>query len=149
MPLLNSVPPVPSVTTRIDTDSGDYDSPLEITVNVVDPRNKVVDFVANRVKKVFLNGFIVDKVVETAEGTLGNGQLLTLGTDGMWEVLYSAEGAVEDEKKTYWVGEVTPIEVTVVTDDFTFERSLDVAATTTRGDLYCSLDGVWWNEGIR
>jgi len=65
----------------------------------------------------------------------------------MWEVVYSAKGAVEDEKKTYWVGEVTPIEVTIVTDAFTFENSLDVAATTTRGNLYCSLDGVWWNEG--
>jgi hypothetical protein len=65
----------------------------------------------------------------------------------MWEVVYSAEGAVEDDKKTYWVGEVTPIEVAIATDDLTFERSLDVEATTTRGNSYYSPDGVWWNEG--
>ena len=147
LPLLNSVPPVPPVTMMIDTDSGDHDGPLELTANIVDAEDKAVDFVANRVSKVFLNGLLVSKVVDTSEGTLDNGRPLTLRTDGMWEVVYSAKGAVEDEKKTYWVGEVTPIEVTIVTDAFTFENSLDVAATTTRGNLYCSLDGVWWNEG--
>ena len=147
LPLLNRVPPVPSVTMRIDTDSGDHDSPLEIAANIVDPEDKADDYVANRVRK-FFNGYIADKIAETLEGTLYGDQTLALHTDGMWEVVYSAEGAVEDEKKTYWVGEVTPIEVTIVTEEFTFERSLDVAATTTtRGNLYYSLDGVWWNEG--
>jgi pimeloyl-ACP methyl ester carboxylesterase len=147
LPLLNSVPPVPSVTMRIDTDSGDHARPLELTANIVDQEDKVVHFVANRVSKLILNGLLVNKVAETSEGTLDNDRALTLHADGMWEVVYSAEGAVEDEKKTYWVGEVTPIEVTIVADNFTFETSLDVAATTTRGNLYYSLDGVWWNEG--
>jgi hypothetical protein len=147
LPLLNSVPPVPAVTMRIDTDSGDHDSPLEIAAKIVDPEEEIIEFVANRVRKVLLNGLLVSKVAETSEGTLDAGQPLTLRTEGMWEVLYSAKGAVEDEKKTYWVGEVTSIEVTIVTDAFTFEGSLNVAATTTRGNLYCSLDGVWWNEG--
>jgi hypothetical protein len=132
---------------RIDTESGDHASPLELTANIVNQEDKVVHFVANRVSKLFLNGLLVNKVAETSEGTLDNGRALTLRADGMWEVVYSAEGAVEDEKKTYWVGEVTPIEVTIVTDNFTFETSLDVAATTTRGNLYYSLAGVWWNEG--
>jgi hypothetical protein len=65
----------------------------------------------------------------------------------MWEVAYSADGAVEDESRTYWVGRATPIEVTIVTDSFTFENSLDVRAETTRGKLYHSLDGELWNEG--
>jgi hypothetical protein len=146
-PLLNSVPPVPPVTMRIDTDHGDHDSPLEIAASIVDPEEGVIEFVANRVRKVLLNGLLVSKVAETSEGTLDNSRTSTLRTDGMWEVLYRAKGAVEDEKRTYWVGNVTPIEVTIDTDALTFERSLNVAATTTRGNLYCSLDGVWWNEG--
>ena len=146
LPLLNSVSPVPAVTMTIDRNSGDYDRPLRITADI-GLEDIAVDYVANRVRKVFLNGYIVDKVAEARRGILGNGRPLTLHTDGMWEVAYSAEGAVDDEYKTYWVGRITPIEVTIVTDGFTFESSLEVRAETTRGKLYHSLDGELWNEG--
>lgn len=146
LPLLNSVPPIPAVTMSIDKHSGDHDSPLRITADV-DPGDIAVGYVANRVRKVFLNGYIVDKVVEASRGTLGNSRTLTLHTDGMWKVAYSADGAVGDESRTYWVGRVTPIEVTIVTDSFTFKNSLDVKAETKRGKLYHSLDGELWNEG--
>jgi pimeloyl-ACP methyl ester carboxylesterase len=140
--LLNFVPPVPSVTMLVDTESGDYGSPLTITLDV-DPPDKVVSYVANRVTKEVLQGYIVGKIAETIKGTFIGGQTrLTLPTDGMWEVAYNVEGAVETEKRTYWVGTTEKIEAAIDTDNSTpFEGSLEVTATTPRGKLYHSLSG--------
>jgi pimeloyl-ACP methyl ester carboxylesterase len=140
--LLNFVPPVPSVTMAVDKSSGDYGGPLTITIDV-DAPDKRVSYVANRVTKEVLQGYIVGKVAETLKGTFIGGQTkLTLPTDGMWEVTYNVEGAVEAEEGTYWVGATEKIEVTIDTDNSTpFEGRLDVTATTSRGQLYHSLSG--------
>jgi hypothetical protein len=80
------------------------------------------------------------------EGTLHNGETLEISADGMWEIVFSAEGTA-DVKRTYWVG-LEAIEVTIVTDNsIPFEETLDVMATTTRGTLYHSLMGDRWSEG--
>jgi hypothetical protein len=81
-------------------DSGSYDAPLAITLHI-GPSDKTVSFAANRVTKEYANGFIVAKVTETLEGTVSDDQTLTLPTDGMWEVFFSAAGAADDIKKTY------------------------------------------------
>jgi pimeloyl-ACP methyl ester carboxylesterase len=140
--LLNSVPPVPPVTMAVDKDSGDYDSPLTITIDV-DPPDKMVSYVANRVTKEVLNGYVVGRIAETLTGRFIGGQTkLTLSPDGMWEVAYNIEGAIETAKTTYWVGTTEIIEAAIDTDDSTpFEGSLEVKATTRRGKLYHSLSG--------
>jgi hypothetical protein len=90
-----------------------------------------------------LQGYIVGKIAETIKGmSIGGQTRLTLPTDGMWEVAYNVEGAVETEKRTYWVGTTEKIEAAIDTDNSTpFEGSLDVTATTPRGKLYHSLSG--------
>jgi pimeloyl-ACP methyl ester carboxylesterase len=140
--LLNFVPPVPSVMMSVDKDSGDHDSPLTITIDV-DPPDKIVSYVANRVTKEVLQGYLVGKVAETLRGTfIGGRTKLTLPTDGVWEVSYNVEGAVEAEKRTYWVGATEKIEAAIDTDSSTpFEGSLDVTATAPRGRLYHSQAG--------
>jgi hypothetical protein len=140
--LLNFVPPVPSVTMSVDTESGDYGSPLTITIDV-DPPDKVVSYAATRVTKEVLQGYVVGKIAETLKGTfIGGRTKLTLPMDGMWEVAYNVEGAVDAERRTYWVGTTERIEVAIDTDNSTpFEGSLDVTATTPRGKLYHSLSG--------
>jgi pimeloyl-ACP methyl ester carboxylesterase len=145
--LLNSVPPVPSVKMSVDKDSGDYDASLTITVDV-DPSDKVVSYVANRVITEVLHGHIVGRIAETLKGTfVGGPKTLTLPTDGMWEVVYNVEGAIESERRTYWVGATERIEAAMDTDNSTpFEGTLDVKATTTRGKLYHSLSGAGRSE---
>jgi hypothetical protein len=113
------------------------------------PSEKTVTYVANRVTKEYANLLIVDKVSQKLEGTLSDGQTLTLPTEGMWEMVVRAEGAVDDRKKTYWIG-VKPIETTITTDNSTpFDSSLAVTAKTTAptARLYYSLDGQMWDEG--
>jgi hypothetical protein len=85
----------------------------------------------------------VGKVAETLRGTfIGGRTKLTLPTDGVWEVSYDVEGAVEAEKRTYWVGATEKIEAAIDTDSSTpFEGSLDVTATAPRGRLYHSQAG--------
>lgn len=140
--LLNFVPPVPSVMMSVDKDSGDHASPLTITIDV-DPPDKIVSYAANRVTKEVLQGYLVGKVAETLQGTFMGGRTrLTLPTDGMWEVAYNVEGAVEAEKRTYWVGATEKIEAAIDTDNSTpFEGSFNATATTPRGKLYHSLSG--------
>jgi pimeloyl-ACP methyl ester carboxylesterase len=148
LPHLNSVPPVPAVEVTVDKDSGSYDSPLEITLSI-DPPDKIVSYFAKRVTKEMRNGNVIEEQAEQIEGDLSNGQALTLSTDGMWEVIFSVEGATDDIKQTYWVG-VKAIEVTIVTDNSTsFEKSLNVIATVSnpRARLYHSLNGKSWSEG--
>jgi pimeloyl-ACP methyl ester carboxylesterase len=138
---LNSVPPVPRVTMTVEMDSGDHDGPLTSTIEVDSP-DKVVNYVANKVTKEVLNDYLVSKSTEILKGTFIGGLTKLTLPDGMWEVVYNVEGAAEDEKRTYWVGETEMIEVTIDTDNSTpFEGSLDVTATATRGKLYHSLYG--------
>lgn len=140
--LLNSVPPVPSVTVSIDKDSGDYEGPLTITIGI-DPPDKAVSYEANRVTKEVLHGHLVEKISETLKGTFVGGQrTLTLSTDGMWKVRCNVEGAIEAEERIYWVGTTEMIEAAIDKDiSTTFEGTLEVKATTTRGRLYHSLSG--------
>jgi hypothetical protein len=60
LPLLNSVPPVAHVAMVIDKDSGNYDGPLTITLDI-DPPDRIVSYEARRVTKEFMNGYIVGK----------------------------------------------------------------------------------------
>ena len=56
----------------------------------VEPATLVVAVTATRLTKEFVNGFIVDKIVENRQETLTTGQTLTLATDGMWQLTFSA-----------------------------------------------------------
>jgi hypothetical protein len=142
---LNAVPPGRRIAIMTDKASGNYAAPLTITVHV-DPSEISIDYVAKRVTKEFRNGFIVTRSDDELEGTLQDGQTVEIPADGMWEVVFSAEGTT-DVKRTYWVG-VEPIEATIVTDNSTpFAGSLDIVATTTRGTPYHSLKGDMWSEG--
>src|SRR5215203_7042063 len=145
LPHLNTVPPGRRVAIVPDKTSGMYTAPLTITVHV-EPSDRSVGYVANRVTKEFRNGFIVTSSEDTLEGTLQDGETLEIPAGGMWEVVFSAEGAA-DLKRTYWV-DVVPIDVAIITGNSApFEGTLDVIATTTRGNLYHSLKGDMWSEG--
>jgi hypothetical protein len=145
LPHLNGVPPERRVAIVPDKASGSYAAPLTITVHV-DPSDRSVDYVARRVTKEFRNGFIVTSSTDELDGTLQDSQTLTISESGMWEITFSAEGTA-DVRRAYWVS-VEPIEVTIITDNSVpFKGSLDVMATTTRGNLYHSLKGDMWSEG--
>jgi pimeloyl-ACP methyl ester carboxylesterase len=145
LPHLNGVPPERRVAIVTDKASGSYAAPLTITVHI-DPSDRSVNYVGSRVTKEFRNGFIVTSSTDELDGTLQDGQTLTISESGMWEITFSAEGTT-DVRRAYWVS-VEPIEVTIITDNSVpFEGSLDVMATTTRGNLYYSLKGDMWSEG--
>ena|SRR5215207_3675470 len=157
LPLLNSVPPVSPVKIMVDKTSGRYDSPLTITVNIDPPDNKTVNCSAKRVTKQIQGGFLNVNTAEALDETLNNGQTLRLPTDGMWEVVFSAEGAAEDVKRTYWIG-VSEIRVSITTANSPpFDRSLVVMATTnsTKAKLFNAVNSAQhsidgnnvWNEG--
>src|SRR5215218_7160015 len=145
LPQLNGVPPERRVAIVTDKASGSYAAPLTITVHI-DPSDRSVHYVGSRVTKEFRNGFIVTSSTDELEGTLQDGQTLTISESGMWEITFSAEGTA-DVRRAYWVG-VEPIEVSIITDNSVpFEGTLDVMASTTRGNLYHSLKGDMWSEG--
>jgi hypothetical protein len=145
LPHLNGVPPAPRVAIATDKASGSYAAPLTITVHS-DPSDRSVDYVGCRVTKEFRNGFIVTSSTDELDGTLQDGQTLTISESGMWEITFSAEGTA-DVKRAYWV-DVELIAVTIIMDNSgPFEGSLDVMAITTRGKLYHSLKGEMWSEG--
>jgi hypothetical protein len=150
LPLLNSVPPVERVAIVTDKGDGGYDVPLTVTVRI-EPSDKPVHYVATKVTKAVQAGILVtDEVLDSdgkLEGTLQNGQTLTISTVGMWEIVFSAEGTA-DVQRTYWVG-IEPIKVTINPTDnsIPFEDSLDVTAIATRGTLYYSIIGDMWAEG--
>jgi len=142
---LNRNPPVAPATISVDRGSGSYGSGLVITVTV-EPTTQPVDFVAERGTKRFNAGYIERMVADTRTGTLTNGQSLTLGTDGEWDVAFRAAGA-DAVERVYGVNIAIP-EVTIRTDNATpFRGSLDVGASTTRGTLYHSTDGETWLLG--
>jgi pimeloyl-ACP methyl ester carboxylesterase len=146
LPHLNAVPPDRRVAIVPDKVSGNYDTPLRITVHI-EPSDRSINYVANKVTKEFHNGFIVTSSADKLEGTLQNEETLEISASGMQEIVFSAEGAA-DVKRTYWIG-VEPIEVSITTDNSTpfGGESMDVMATTTRGTLYHSLKGDMWSEG--
>ncbi|MBC8752197.1 MULTISPECIES: chitobiase/beta-hexosaminidase C-terminal domain-containing protein [Paraburkholderia] len=142
---LNKNPPVAPAKVTVDKESGSYGSALQITVTVA-PVTVTAHYTAERLTKQFQAGYINRAVSETHTGTLSNGQSLNLSTDGMWEVMFGAEGA-NDVLRTYGVGIVLP-EVNILTDNATpFMSSLDVAASATRGAPYYSTDRQHWIAG--
>ena len=142
---LNQNPPVPPAVISVDRDSGSYGAGLQITVSVA-PATVTADYVAERVVKRFDGGFIGRTVAETRTGALASGQVLTLATDGLWEVVLRAAGA-EEVQRTYGVNITIP-EVRILTDNATpFRDSLDVSASTTRGTLYHSSNRENWFAG--
>src|SRR5215207_5935337 len=145
LPHLNAVPPGRRVAIVPDKTSGSYTAPLTITIHV-EPSDRSVDYVANRVTKEFRNGFVDTSSEDRLEGALQDGQTVEIPASGMWEIVFSAQGTA-DVKRTYWV-DVAPIDVAIITDNSgPFEGTLDVLATTTRGTLYHSLKGDKWSEG--
>jgi pimeloyl-ACP methyl ester carboxylesterase len=142
---LNKHAPQPPVTIQVDKVSGNYSSPLPVTVTV-NPTDQRVDYVARRLRKEFQAGYIIESAEETLSGTLSNHESLTLANTGVWEVKFSAPGAA-DIVVSYGVGVDLPV-VTIEPDNTTpFKGSLDVMARTTRGRLYYSPDGQGWIEG--
>jgi pimeloyl-ACP methyl ester carboxylesterase len=145
LPLLNSVPPLRPTTIDVDRASGAYDGPLQITVRI-EPADKSVAVEASRMTKAIENGILSESILDHSEVSLLDGESTTLENNGLWEVVFRAEGA-DEMRRTYWVG-VEAIEVVILTDNkIPFKTSLDVLATTTRGDLYHSFNGQMWTLG--
>jgi pimeloyl-ACP methyl ester carboxylesterase len=147
LPLLNRVSPAPAVRLTVDKDSGAYLAPMIVTP-AVEPATLVMTVTATRLIKQFVNGFIVDKILENQQDTLAHGQTLTLATAGMWQLTFSAAGATDDLIRTYWVG-VPAVTTTIAEPDESFTESLLVTARTSdpTARLFHSLDGVTWTEG--
>jgi pimeloyl-ACP methyl ester carboxylesterase len=142
---LNQNPPKPPAIISVDKGSGNYGANLQVTITI-DPANISVNYTAERITKEFQAGFIVKAVAETDAGMLSNSQSLTLSTDGVWEIVFSASGA-EDIVRTYGVNVIIP-EVTILTSNTTpFQGSLEVRASATKGTLYYSFNGQHWNTG--
>jgi hypothetical protein len=148
LPYLNAVPPAPPVTITIHPATGGHANPLTVAL-AVEPADTSVELAATRVTKALVNGRISVTALDPLQRTLGNGDTVTLSTDGMWELVFSGQGAVDDVRRTYWIG-VEAIEATIATDNATpFQGSLTVTATTSnpRASLYYSLGGDMWNDG--
>ncbi len=142
---LNANPPVAPAAISVDKESGSYGPGMRITATI-SPATSTIEFVADRVAKRFNGGFIERTVAETRSGTLSDGGTLTLDTDGLWEVVFSAAGA-EAVRRTYGVNITLPV-VTILTDNSTpFRGSLDVSASTTRGTLFHSTNRQNWLAG--
>ena len=146
LPYLNAVPPEGQrVAIVTDVPSGSYTAPHTVTVHV-EPSDRSVDYVAERITTEFHNGFIVTSSSATLEGTLQDAQTLMLEGSGQWLVIFSAEGTPNVER-TYWL-DVERIEVEIITPNIApFEGSLEVVADAPRGILYNSLKGDVWSEG--
>jgi hypothetical protein len=114
----------------------------------VEPATLAVAVTATRLTKEFANGFIVDKILENRQETLTLGQTITMATDGMWQLTFSAPGAADDLTRTYWVG-VPAVTATITDPTEPFEQSLLVTARSSdpTARLFGSLDGVAWTEG--
>jgi hypothetical protein len=143
---LNSVPPAPASKLTADKDTGSHSAPLQITVTSAPDR--AVEATANRITRVFLAGFITDKVSETQRAILGNGQSITLASSGMWQLTLHVDGATDDLIRTYWIG-VPAVNTTITTESAPFQHSLLVVAATSEptASVYHSLDGTLWNLG--
>ncbi len=143
---LNAVPPTDPVTITIDKPSGSYSGELTITVSV-DPDAATVHYEARRVTKTVTLGRLEARTEETPLiDSLSNGQTLSFATEGMWEVVFTADGA-QDITRTYWI-DVVPPQVEIPTDNrVAFEHSLEVQAQSDIGSLFMNdsgLDGDGW-----
>jgi hypothetical protein len=146
-PLLNRVPPAAPVKLTVDHDSGGYAGPLTVRPSV-DPATLGVTVVADRLTKRFVNGYLLEEVLENRQETLADGQPFTLATEGMWQVTFRASRAVDDLIRTYWV-DVPAVTVTITAPDDAFTGSLLVTAGTSdpTARLFHSLDEIVWTEG--
>ncbi len=142
---LNKFPPLAQTRITVDKDSGNYPRGLTVTVTVT-PATATVNFVAERVTKQFVAGFIERTVADSQTGTLSDGGSLTLPADGAWDVLFEASGA-GDLRRTYGTNIHIP-EVQLLTDNAVpFWGSLEVGASCTSGTLYHSTDREHWTAG--
>lgn len=136
-PYLNPVPPVDPVVISVDKESGHYPEGVAITVSVEPPATPV-DYQATRITKQIVIGVLETDVAETLTGSLSHGQQLRLATEGMWEVQFSAPGAL-DAARTYGVDVALP-QVQIITDNSVdFDNNLVVMAQTDRGTLYMNV----------
>ena len=103
LPLLNTVPPAPAVTITLNPRSGGHAAPLTVALSVT-PADVPVEVQATRVAKAVANGLLSVAKLESLQQSMGDGEALELPTDGMWELVLSAPGAVDDMHVTYWVG---------------------------------------------
>lgn len=137
---LNAVPPVDPVTITIDRPSGSYSGELKITVSV-DPETTAVQYEAKRVTKTITLGTIETRIEDPQNGSLHHGQTVSLAADGMWEVVFRADGA-QDVTGTYGIDVVLP-QAEIITDNAVpFENALDVHAQTDLGTLFMTNSGV-------
>lgn len=137
---LNAVPPTDPVTITVDKPSGSYSGELMIAVSV-DPEATTVHYEAKRVTKTITLGAIETRIEETRNGSLHHGQTLSLATEGMWEVVFTADGA-QDIARTYGIDIVLP-QVEIITDNTVpFENTLEVQARSDIGTLFMNNSGV-------
>lgn len=141
-PYLNRYPPAPPIVFSVDKDSGSYATNLQVTV-AASPADAAIACVARRLTKAVAAGFLTETVAATHEGTLGNGETLTLAQDGAWDVRFSAADGTALER-TYGVGVLLP-ELTILPEGGPpFQGSLEVKASATRGTVFHSTDRVRW-----
>lgn len=137
---LNAVPPTDPVTITIDKPSGSYPGELTIAV-AVDPQAAAVHYEATRSTKTITLGAIETRIEEIRNGSLNHGQTLSLETEGLWEVVFTADGA-QDIARTYGIDVVLP-RVAIPTDNTVpFENTLEVQAETDIGALFMNNSGV-------
>ena len=103
LPLLNTVPPAPPVTIALSPPSGGHAAPLTVALSVT-PADLPVEVQATRVAKAVANGLLSVTKLESLQQTMGDGETLKLPTAGMWDLVLSAPGAVDDLQLSYWVG---------------------------------------------
>jgi pimeloyl-ACP methyl ester carboxylesterase len=142
LPFMNQYPPAPPVRLSVDKDSGNYGPSLEIAVTV-SPADATIAYTARRLTKAVQASALTESVAQTSEGSLSNNQVLTLATDGAWDVTFRA-GSGTALERTYGVHVVLP-ELTIFTDNSTpFQGSLEVKAAASKGTVYYSTDRVHW-----
>lgn len=144
---LNAVPPADPVTITVDQPSGSYSGELMIAVSV-DPADATVRYVARRVTRTITIGTLETHIEETRNGSLNHGQALSLTTGGLWEVVFTADGA-QDIVRIYGIDVVLP-QVEIITDNTVpFEDTLEVQAQTDIGALFMNnggIDGYGWQR---
>lgn len=142
---LDRNPPKPAVTVALDKANGSYAAPLTVTAAVAPP-DTIIGYAARRLTSAIEAGVLVRTAAGTRNGQLTDGSSLSLDTEGAWELALMVAGAPALQRN-YGVGVTLP-EVTILTDNATpFRNHLQVEAGTSKGRLYFSLDGNFWNAG--
>lgn len=141
-PYLNRHPPVPPIRFSVDKDSGNYGANLQVKVTV-SPASETIAYAARRLTKAVQAGFLVETVTETQEGSLSDGQSVTLAHDGAWDVTFTASSGAS-LACTYGVNVLVP-ELKILTDNNTpFQGSLEVKTQANKGTVYYSTDKTRW-----